>query len=127
MPKKITAKKVETEFHAGNRTRRKLKVATTDFMEKNNDNIVIVADVKTDVIAVGYKGVFSAMNFRAEGTGKKLHVIANFIEDLKKGGAKTDRSIDQFLLAIDAGLFQIGVKLREEAEAKKKILKANRK
>lgn len=125
MPKqKITPSQVEKEFHTGNRKRRQLKGETQKFMEANKGHLVIVADPKTDVIACSYGEIFTAVNFRSQETGKKSQVVAGLIRDIQSQGVKVDKSIDQFLLAIDGMLYNIGIKIRESRDASRKTLKA---
>ena len=124
MPKKkITAPESEQDFHTGNRKRRELSSKTQKFLEANKNQIVIVADPKTDVISCAYGEVFTAVRLTDPDTGKKSMSVAGLIRDIQSEGAKVDRSIDQFLLALDAMLYSIGIKIRENRDAGRKALK----
>ncbi len=84
--------------------RREFAVLASNFALENKNALVIIADPDTDVILISHGGVQVPVRFVEPGTGKRMHIVANALHYLNR---KTDKSLDQFLLAVDSGLYNL--------------------
>lgn len=93
-------------FWSQDRKRREFSVQAANFALENRHALIIIADPDSDVIVISQNGNVVAHRFRNE-SGKRMHIVSNAIHYLNK---KTDKSIDQFLLAVDSGLYNLAKK-----------------
>lgn len=115
----IATKLKELVFRA-DRKRREFAVLASNFAEENKHALVIIADPDTDVILISHGGVQVPVRFVEPGTGKSMRIVAGALHHLNK---KTDKALDQFLLAVDSGLYNLA-KARYDRRRKSPIGKA---
>lgn len=94
--------KLSKIFHSSNRKRREFAAAAANFGEAYPGAFVLIADPDTDVIIMQYRGIQVPVRYVHPVTGKRMNIVRNALMY-----RKVQKSIDQFLLAVDSGLFNI--------------------
>lgn len=95
--------KLKELIFRSDRKRREFVVKATNFTHENKDALVIICDPQTDVMVVAQGSSIVASRFKTA-EGKRMHIVADALHYLN---SKTDKSIDQFLLAVDSALFNL--------------------
>lgn len=99
--------KLKELLFRSDRKRREFVVAANNFAQGHKDALIIMADPHTELIVVMQGGAYHAMRFTEPGTGKPMHIVSKAVH---YQNSKTDKAIDQFLLAVDSGLFKLAEK-----------------
>lgn len=98
------ASKLSKLFWSADRKRREFAILAANFAIDNKQALVIIADPVTDVILISHGGEIVPTRFTKPETGANMHIVQNVLHYQNK---KTDKSIDQFLLAVDSALFNL--------------------
>lgn len=115
-------RKLRDWFFASDSKRREFAVSALNFSEEHKNALVIIADADTDVILMAHKGLHIPMRFTGK-DGKRQHIVASAL-NYRRMEREGSRDIDQFLLAVDSGLFNLAKALYDKRKAgvKGKIL-----
>lgn len=91
-----------------------------EFADDNPDAVIILADSKTDVIFMAYKGYMAPVRI-VNKNGTRNYIVRNAVKH-----RRADVDIDRFLLAVDGGLAAIAdaIYLKMSSTFKGKVLGA---
>lgn len=83
--------------------------AAQEFAHKYKDSFVMLADPDTDVILMAYQNILVPMRYTNPKDGSRMRIVANALSYSQ--GAEGERSVDQYLLAVDSGIVAIANEL----------------